>query len=245
MPDNKKPLGLAWEKYTDGLMPVIVQESGSGEILMQAYANEQALAETRQTGDATFWSRSRNALWRKGATSGDMLTIDRIRTDCDLDAIIYEVRMQGAQACHVPGQKSCFHLDIDLKTGEIGELQRPASTWSRVLTDEAQMIASKREADPGSSSTAKALASPIDRVGQKVGEEGVEVAIAVSLEKEESVITEEVADLLYQVQIALERLGIPWDKIEEEIVRRRHWHIERGKIVPNKQVVDLGDVSVT
>ncbi|MGQ9683785.1 MAG: phosphoribosyl-AMP cyclohydrolase [Anaerolineae bacterium] len=105
---------IAWNPET-GLVPVIVQDEGSGEVLMLAYANAEALAETLQTGLGHFWSRSRNRLWRKGETSGNALHVVEVRVDCDADALLYRVQPRGP-ACHT-GMRTCFYRTID----ELGE----------------------------------------------------------------------------------------------------------------------------
>lgn len=113
-------LVLQFEKR-GGLLPVIVQEYASGTILMQGYANQAAIDKTIATGYATFWSTSRHALWTKGETSGDLLKIKAIFTDCDQDALLYQVELLGEGACHTQNRdgqtrKSCFYRQIDLKT---------------------------------------------------------------------------------------------------------------------------------
>lgn len=116
--EEGKTLALQFEKR-GGLLPVIVQEQKSGSILMQGYANQAAIDKTIATGYATFWSTSRQALWTKGETSGDLLKIKAIFTDCDQDALLYQVELLGKGACHTQDEngetrKSCFYRQIDL-----------------------------------------------------------------------------------------------------------------------------------
>ncbi|WP_462248438.1 phosphoribosyl-AMP cyclohydrolase [Ekhidna sp.] len=111
-----------------GLLPVAVQESDSGQILMLASINEEALAQTLKSGLATFWSTSRNKLWVKGETSGDYLTIDNILVDCDQDAFVYQVTLQGSGVCHTFNQhgehrKACFYRSIDSKNNNLKFIQ--------------------------------------------------------------------------------------------------------------------------
>ncbi len=108
-----------------GLVPVVVQDSHNGQILMLAYANKEALEETMRSSMATFWSTSRNELWTKGATSGDFLKLKDIYVDCDQDALVYRVEPQGQGACHTKdpvsgkARKSCFYRRVNLETGEL------------------------------------------------------------------------------------------------------------------------------
>ncbi len=123
---SKKPRetwqDLDFEKYPNGLMPAIVQEESTGEILMLGFVNKEAFEKTLETGLATFWTRSRNELWTKGLTSGDTLKIKDIRTDCDYDTLIYVVEMEGEGACHIEGWKSCFSRIINTTSGKIKTL---------------------------------------------------------------------------------------------------------------------------
>lgn len=115
-------LKLAFEKYENGLMPAITQDSKTGQILMLGFVTQEALAETLRTGLATFWSRERNELWTKGLTSGDTLKIVEIRTDCDTDTLLYIVEQQGNGACHKEGWESCFSRIINQTNGQIIDL---------------------------------------------------------------------------------------------------------------------------
>ncbi len=104
-------LALKFEKYPDGLIPTVVQNTENGQIMMLGFASQEALNETRRTGLATFYSRSQEKLWTKGKTSGDTLTVQRIFTDCDTDTLIYEVTVDGEGACHNPGWPTCFQRE--------------------------------------------------------------------------------------------------------------------------------------
>lgn len=116
-------LDLQFEKR-NGLLPVAVQESKSGQVLMQAYTDREAFAYTLAHGKAAFWSTSRNELWVKGATSGNTLSVDRILVDCDQDALVYQVSLDGGGVCHTIGldgknRKACFYRDYDNDTGKL------------------------------------------------------------------------------------------------------------------------------
>ena len=123
---------LNYEKYQDGLMPVIVQDTKTGEIMMQGFANQEALAKTRETGLATFYSRSQKKLWTKGMTSGDTLSVKKVFTDCDLNSLIYEVEVNGEGACCKDGWRTCFQREINLTTGLIEGLLGPKSCWEKL-----------------------------------------------------------------------------------------------------------------
>src|SRR4051794_36368833 len=144
----------------NGLLPVVVQDAGSGAVLMLAYANREAVERTLTTGQAWFWSRSRQALWKKGETSGNTLQVLEMTADCDGDALLVRALPAGP-ACH-RGTRSCF--EPNPARLELGWL--------------AAVLESRKDADPETSYTARLLARGIERVAQKVGEEGVETAIA-------------------------------------------------------------------
>lgn len=119
---------ICWNR--DGLVPVTVQDSETGRILMQAWMNREALEKTVQTGQAVYWSRSRNQLWHKGETSGHVQIIEEVRTDCDRDSLLLKVRQTGGIACHT-GRNSCFFLKLDQGRWEITEpvLKEPDSIY--------------------------------------------------------------------------------------------------------------------
>jgi len=174
------------------LLPCIVQDSRTGEVLTLAYMNDEALARTRETGEVWFWSRSREELWHKGATSGNVQTVTQLRLDCDEDAILVLVEPAGP-ACHT-GARTCFHN---------GDLT-PAPHEALPALERA--IAARRSADPGESYTAALLAQP-ERIGEKVREETEEVTRAARGESDERV-AEEAADVLYHLAVLLAQRGL-------------------------------------
>lgn len=176
------------------LTPVVVQDVGSGRVLMLAYANEEALRRTRETGQAWFWSRSRGELWHKGATSGNTLAVEEIRDDCDGDALLYRVRPAGP-ACHT-GAESCFAPWLWRVIKE-REATRPEGSYVVGLLD----------AGP---------AAP----ARKVAEEGVEVVLAAIGESDERLV-EEVADLWFHALVVLAARGLDPTLVDDEL-RRRH-----------------------
>jgi phosphoribosyl-ATP pyrophosphohydrolase/phosphoribosyl-AMP cyclohydrolase len=175
------------------LTPVVVQDATTGRVLMLAYADEEALARTRETGEAWFWSRSRGELWHKGATSGNTLAVEEIRDDCDGDALLYRVVPRGP-ACHT-GAESCF------------------APWLW------RVVAERAATRPKGSYVASLLADGPAAAARKVGEEGVEVALAGAGESDERLV-EELADLWFHSYVLLAARGLDPARVEEELERR-------------------------
>ena len=184
------------------LLPCIVQDARTGEVLTLAYMNDEALERTRATGELWFWSRSREELWHKGATSGNVQRLKELRFDCDDDAILALVEPAGP-ACHT-GERTCFHR---------GELEPVAAEALAVL---ARTIESRRGAD---SYTGRLLADP-DAAGAKVTEEAEEVVRAVREESAERV-AEEAADVLYHLSVLLAGRGVELPDVYEVLNGRR------------------------
>ncbi|MGI8510999.1 MAG: bifunctional phosphoribosyl-AMP cyclohydrolase/phosphoribosyl-ATP diphosphatase HisIE [Solirubrobacteraceae bacterium] len=171
-----------------GLVPCVVQDWRSGEVLALAYMNAETLARTRATGEVYFWSRSRDELWHKGATSGNTLALRAIRYDCDADALVALAEPAGP-ACHT-GERTCFHRG-DLDPGAPHE----------ALPALERVLARRAAERPEGSYTAELLADP-PRIGEKVREEAEEVARAAAGESDERV-AEEAADVLYHLAVLL------------------------------------------
>jgi phosphoribosyl-ATP pyrophosphohydrolase/phosphoribosyl-AMP cyclohydrolase len=188
-----------------GLVPCVMQDARTGEVLTLAYMNEEALARTRETGEVHFWSRSRGELWRKGETSGNVMKLRALRYDCDEDALLALVDPMGA-ACHT-GERTCFYRgDMELQTGEaLPELERT--------------IEHRRSADPGESYTAELLAEP-GRIGDKVREEADEAARAAAGESDDRV-AEEAADVLYHLTVLLASRGLSLADAQDVLNGRR------------------------
>ena len=189
-----------------GLAPCVIQDWASGEVLTLAYMNEEALAKTRETGELHLFSRSRNELWHKGATSGNTQAVKALRFDCDLDAVLALVEPAGP-ACHT-GERTCFHN---------GDLEPPMP--HEVLPGLERTIAARAAAQPEGSYTAELLADP-GRVGEKVQEEAEEVARAAREESDERV-AEEAADVLYHLAVLLRSRGLSLADAEEVLSARR------------------------
>ncbi len=188
-----------------GLVPVVVQDWSTGEVLTLAYANEEAVARTRETGELHLWSRSRDELWHKGATSGNVQRVRALRLDCDGDALLALVEPAGP-ACHT-GERTCFHN---------GDL---TPTPHEVLPGLERTIAARAAERPEGSYTAELLAEP-GRVGEKVEEEAEEVARAAREESDERV-AEEAADVLYHLTVLLHSRGLSLADPERVLDGRR------------------------
>ena len=176
-----------------GLVPCVIQDWRSGEVLTLAYTNAEALARTRETGELHLWSRSRDALWHKGATSGNVQAVRAIRYDCDADAVLALVESAGP-ACHT-GERTCFHR------GETG-----ARAPHEVLPELERTLTERAAERPEGSYTAALLADP-PHIGEKVQEEAEEVARAAREESGERV-AEEAADVLYHLAVLLRSRGL-------------------------------------
>jgi len=182
-----------------GLVPCVCQHAATGEVLMVAWANADAVRQTVESGRATFWSRSRGELWQKGATSGNHLAVDALRVDCDGDTLLVEVTPAGP-ACHT-GSRSCFGEDGG---GVLGRLRAT--------------LAERAGADPATSYTARMLHGPRSYVARKVGEEAAEV---LTEEPGSDALVGEVADLWFHSLLLLARDGR--DPLEPlEVLRSRH-----------------------
>jgi phosphoribosyl-ATP pyrophosphohydrolase/phosphoribosyl-AMP cyclohydrolase len=205
-------IDLATLRFDDrGLIPVVVQDVGSGAVLMLAWANREAVEKTLETRQAHFWSRSRRSLWKKGETSGNTLQVIDVTADCDGDSLLVRALPAGP-TCH-RGTRSCF--EPNPARLELGWL--------------AAVLESRRDADPETSYTTRLLARGIERIAQKVGEEGVEAAIAaVSLAtrgegedgERRKALMGEAADLLYHLLVLLQASGIDPAEIKNVLLER-------------------------
>lgn len=194
---------LAWHKG-DGMLPCIVQDAISAQLLMQGFVNEQALIHTLNTKQVTFYSRSKQRLWTKGESSGNTLDLVDISADCDLDSILVLAHANGP-TCH-KGTVSCW-ADSEL----------PDLSFLAHLED---LLASRKGADPDSSYTASLYASGIKRIAQKVGEEGVETALAATV-KDLDELKNESADLLYHLIVLLQASDLKMKDVVD-VLRLRH-----------------------
>ena len=200
------PDDVKWD--AQGLAPAIVQDAASGEVLMLAWMNRESLRQTLDTGLATFWSRSRNELWVKGATSGNTQAVRAVRLDCDQDAILVRVDPAGP-ACHT-GARSCFLAGEPLRDG-------PPSPGETLAALE-RVLQSRKQAAPEGSYTAKLFADETLR-HKKVGEEAAELVIA-SLRGNRQEIAHEAADLLFHTLVLLQSHDMGLDEVAQ-VLRAR------------------------
>jgi phosphoribosyl-ATP pyrophosphohydrolase/phosphoribosyl-AMP cyclohydrolase len=184
-----------------GLLPVVVQEVGSGAVLMLAFADREAVEKTLATGFVHFWSRSRQALWKKGETSGNTLEAVSVTADCDGDALLVRARATGP-TCH-RGTRSCFEPN-------------PASLELGWLME---VLKARRDAGSEASYTARLLAAGLPRIAQKVGEEAVETVVA-ALTKNRDELVLEASDLLYHLLVLLLASGVGPEEVAAELLRR-------------------------
>lgn len=192
----------------DGLVPCIVQQWDSGEVLMLAFMNREALEKTIDTGETHFWSRSRKALWHKGETSGNTQILRELRYDCDEDALLVMVESKGP-ACHT-GERSCFFRSA-------GE-GRNVSTHE-VIPELSRILESRHREMPEGSYTAELLRAGCDMIAEKVEEEAEEVGRAAKEESDQRVY-EETADLLYHLGVLLEQRGLSFSGALGELATR-------------------------
>lgn len=193
---------------TDGLIPAVVQDAGSGRVLTVAYMNRASLERTLETGQTWFWSRSRAELWNKGATSGHTQRVRGVLVDCDADALVVLVDQTGV-ACHT-GEPSCFFRALT------GEDAQPFA----VLAELARVVASRAaDADPQGSYTARLLAKGVDTVCKKVGEEATEVVLATK-GRERGQVVYESADLLYHLTVLWQHAGVDPAEVAAELASR-------------------------
>ncbi|HEX2202094.1 MAG TPA: bifunctional phosphoribosyl-AMP cyclohydrolase/phosphoribosyl-ATP diphosphatase HisIE [Longimicrobium sp.] len=194
-----------------GLVPVVAQDAGTGEVLMLAWADAEALRLTAETGRAHYWSRSRGALWAKGDTSGHVQAVADVRLDCDGDAVLYRVRQTGP-ACHT-GERSCFFRAVE----DDGLIDAPDPR--PVLARVAETVAKRYEERPEGSYTTYLFAQGLDKILKKVGEEATETILAAKNEGTDELRSES-ADLLFHLLVLWRARGLPLDDLWAELDRR-------------------------
>lgn len=200
---NPTTMKIDWAKG-DGLVPAIVQDATTGRVLMLGYMNEEAFDKTLSSKRVTFYSRSRNCLWTKGETSGNALELCQYEIDCDSDTILIQASAAGP-TCHLD-KTSCF--DADSSTAGFGFIGRLEST-----------IDDRMRAQPGDSYTAALSRDGVGRIAQKIGEEGVELALAATQEDRAQVISE-AADLVYHLLVLLRHQGMTFADVARELETR-------------------------
>jgi phosphoribosyl-ATP pyrophosphohydrolase/phosphoribosyl-AMP cyclohydrolase len=195
-----------------GLTPAIVQDARTCEVLMLAWMNAEAWRLTLETGEAHFWSRSRQSLWHKGETSGNVQHVVEIRLDCDKDAILLRVEPVGP-ACHT-GERSCFYTVVS------GQWTVDSDDRSSVLNELYRVILDRKQNPRPGSYTAQLFERGLTEISKKVGEESVEVIVAALGQSDERLVSE-TADLLYHSLVMLAARGVSLAQVEVELAKRR------------------------
>lgn len=206
-------IDLSTLKYDEkGLIPAVVQETASGKVLMLAYMNLESIEKTLTTGTTWFYSRSRQALWNKGETSGHTQKVDAVYYDCDADSLLIQVDQTGP-ACHT-NNYSCFHRLL------AGDLSAPLQNKSAILQEVYSVILERKKLNPENSYVAKKMREGIDRILKKVGEEAGEVIIAAKNEDRQE-IGWEMADLIFHLWMVLGYYDLSPDIIYDKLLERR------------------------
>jgi phosphoribosyl-ATP pyrophosphohydrolase/phosphoribosyl-AMP cyclohydrolase len=195
---------IDWEKV-EGLVPAIVQDFQSSQVLMMGYMNPEALEKTLETEHVTFFSRTKSRLWTKGETSGNVLQLKNISLDCDNDTLLIKVDPVGP-TCHT-GTTTCFDADNQ---------EESQMVWLHQLE---QLLAARKDADPQSSYTASLYGRGTKRISQKVGEEGVEVALAATSGDKAELVCES-ADLIYHLMVLLQDQGLSMNDVINKLKER-------------------------
>lgn len=200
-----------------GLVPVVVQDAHTRQVLTLAYMNAESLKRTVETKESWLWSRSRSSLWRKGETSGHTQQVMGILVDCDSDALTLLVTPNGP-ACHT-GEQSCFHNELQ-EAGRPEEIVDGMSDLGAVLNDLYALVESRKRERPAGSYTSYLFDQGLDKILKKVGEESCETIIAAKNQDPE-VLAGEASDLLYHLIVLMVERGLTLDRIRDEFVSRR------------------------
>ena len=203
---------LVWD--AQGLIPAVVQETETGQVLMVAWMSRESLEATRRTGLSHFWSRSRQSLWRKGETSGHAQHVDGIYADCDRDTLLVQVHQDGV-ACHT-GARSCFFSRLDGLAGDPGA----ASAGPAMLEILERVIESRKVDPPAGSYVAGLLQKGQPQICRKIGEEAAEVMTAALGGEGDARVVSEVADLWIHTMVLLSARGIPLRRVLAELAAR-------------------------
>lgn len=213
IPVNISESAISWSEFklnSDGLIPIVVQDYKTDEVLMLAYMNEEAFQTTLDSGKMTYWSRSRHKLWMKGLTSGHVQYVKSLTLDCDNDTILAKVAQVGA-ACHT-GNKTCFFKPLIKK-------EYDDTNPLRVFQEVYDVILDRKEHPKEGSYTNYLFDKGIDKILKKVGEECTEIVIAAkNPDKDE--IKYEISDFLYHVMVLMAERGVTWEEITRELARR-------------------------
>ncbi|MDQ3414045.1 MAG: bifunctional phosphoribosyl-AMP cyclohydrolase/phosphoribosyl-ATP diphosphatase HisIE [Verrucomicrobiota bacterium] len=197
------------------LVPAIVQDARTHEVLTVAYINEESLRRTIETGETWFWSRSRNTLWHKGETSGNTQRVVSISVDCDGDALVVQVLPNGP-ACH-KGERSCFHQTIHSSDSAVA---KPEASLGTTLDDLYSVIEARRREMPEGSYTKYLFEQGLDKILKKLGEEASETIIAAKNDDRDSLVRES-CDLVYHLLVLFAERGVSLAEVRDELARRR------------------------
>ncbi len=212
------PAGLRWDER--GLIPAVVQETETGEVLMVAWMSRESLDATRRTGLTHFWSRSREALWQKGETSGHAQHVDGLYADCDQDTLLVQVHQDGV-ACHT-GARTCFFTRL---AAEPGAAPKGGAAGPGTLEVVERVLQERKVAPPAGSYVARLYEGGEPRICRKIGEEATEVITAALGGEGDERVVSEVADLWFHTMVLLARRGVPLRRVFAELDRR---HAERA-----------------
>lgn len=201
----------------EALIPAIVQDHKTGEVLMLAYMNDESLQRTKESGYTWFWSRSRQKYWKKGETSGNLQVVKEIRYDCDEDTYLVLVEQIGGKACHTDN-RSCFYRQMVPAEVDVAE-QPPRFTSGSFLEELDAVIAERKREMPAGSYTASLFEGGIERISAKVKEEAGEVVDAAADETDERVVAE-AADVVYHLMVLLAERGLSLRDVERELESR-------------------------
>jgi phosphoribosyl-ATP pyrophosphohydrolase/phosphoribosyl-AMP cyclohydrolase len=213
--DDLKVEDLAWGDSE--LLPAVVQERATGEVLMLAWMDRTALERTLESGRAWFWSRSREEYWMKGESSGNVLDVASVRYDCDADSFLLTVDLRGSAACHT-GQRTCFYRTLPMAAAGIASAPS-VPRLGDVLSDLATVLEQRKRDLPEGSYTTKLLSGPQDKLLKKIAEESGEVIIAAR-DHDLAQTRYEAADLIYHLFVVLVREGIPVEELATELSGR-------------------------
>lgn len=217
--EQKAEAAFAWEDFKkgpDGLLPVVVQEEGTDQVLMVAYMNEEAYRLTVETGRMTYYSRSRKSLWIKGETSGHFQYVRSLYGDCDMDTLLARVVQIGA-ACHT-GSHSCFFNEV--QQTRAAKMTARRGQASDVLSEDYATIIERKKNPREGSYTNYLFDKGLDKMLKKLGEENTEIIIAAKNPGENEIIYE-IADYLYHLEVVMAEKGVDWEDITRELIRRQ------------------------
>ncbi|MCP9830109.1 bifunctional phosphoribosyl-AMP cyclohydrolase/phosphoribosyl-ATP diphosphatase HisIE [Synechococcus sp. HJ21-Hayes] len=199
-----------------GLIPAVAQDWLDGAVLMVAWMNQEAIEHTLASGEVHYWSRSRQELWHKGATSGQLQKLRGLRYDCDADVLLLSIEQIGAGACHT-GARSCFYDEGPTPSGGGPAAPQPPAD---ACTELMRVIEDRRDRPEPGSYTNKLLEGGDNRILKKIGEESAEFVMACK-DNNPAEIAGEAADIVFHLQVALAHHGVSWRQVQEVLAQRR------------------------